>query len=390
MISMNCFGQSWNRALSRNESGLIKIKFSEMLALDSISLPTVSTELWGKGVRCRAATIRIGSQNFLSSTKTIDSPMLFNPGGAITDTMIISPVFTEPATNSMDGLFKVEAVRARIRQIEDEITALSNEVLEFQNENRCFSCHTAFPIAMVLNEADKKGFKIPQQAVEKIGASIGAMQKVDGTFHFSNQPDYGTISPTLCAGAVLALLARFAPEMLTNINKIAVLFPKWYDEKGDLKSDFFFKPLFLGQTSSALFEALVFSSLYYFEPSVTGKAPNEMHRKRLIHLNQNCRIDKDLSVIHSLLILSALPYIGQFSNEQSNLIANSIKSFVENEPEASRADISTLAQLFFSRMKNREGLKAISALKIPAKTLSERIWNSLAKILRNNPDQPKN
>jgi hypothetical protein len=369
-----------------SETGQITLRFNEKLAVDSVSLPIKSEKLWGNDIVCRAATIKLADKNFLASAPKGELSMIFKLDGLIGHELIITPIYTM-ADNAVfqEARIEIDAVKASIKLIEDDIRHLSQQVIDFQKGNNCYSCHTALPLAIMLDEADKSGFRIPLQTVEEFGQSLGSLQRIDGTFHFPSQPDYGTISPTLCAGAVFSLLARFDKRLLVNLERILQKFPEWLDEKGELKSDFFFRPVFTGQTTSALFETLVVASIYYFSPSITGQPADDSLRQRLIFLNQHFALNEKSPTLQTLILLSGLPYIGQFSDEQMPGLLKQMQQFLKLDPEAARADISALTALFFYRMNFKEGLRQISANSFSAETLSEKIWVCLIKVLQNDP-----
>ncbi len=253
---------SWSMQFKRDKAGTIVINFSEKLAISKVILPTNAYKLWGAETKCRAATIKAGTKSFLSSTNINGNELTFSLGGIITRQIVINPLYTEISTTDGNNSEPViEAVRAKIRLIEDKISQLAQQTIDFQKQNRCFSCHTAYPLAILFNEADKKGYKIDKKQIELLTESIGAIQKADGSFHFDQQPDYGTISPTLCAGAIFAQLTRFDKRVLVNLNRILLLLPGWLDKNSNIKSDFYFTPIFLGQTTSAVFEALIIAAI---------------------------------------------------------------------------------------------------------------------------------
>jgi hypothetical protein len=377
---------SWSMEYKKKTAGTIIINFSEKLAISKIILPTNTEKLWGAGKKCRAATIKAGNKSFLSSTDQNGNELTFSLEGIIAQKIIVNPLYIEVSTtdsNNADPV--VEAVRAKIRLIEDKIKLLAQQTIEFQKQNRCFSCHTAYPLAVLFNEADKKGYKIDKKQIEILTESIGATQKADGSFYFKQQPDYGTITPTLCAGAIFAQLARFDRRLLVNLNRILLLLPGWLDKNSNLKSDFYFTPIFIGQTTSTVFEALIIAAIYYFEPSVTGTDREESLRQRLLYLNRNLKIRPEGNQQHNLVLLGGLPYIGQFSPEQKEPLLKGLIKFLENEPEARHIQLRGLAGLFFHRINEEHGLKIAFQGAKKAQTPAEHIWACLLEVLQHQP-----
>jgi hypothetical protein len=367
----------------RNEKNVV-IKFAEELAIKTLILPTNNDQLWGESVSCRAVTLNIANQNFIGSAGADENTITFRLNGLIDKQLLLTPVFIEQLDMETKEV-EVIAKLAETKRIENEIFELSRQVYEFQQKNRCFSCHTIFPLAIALNEADREGYKVSQLQIEKLGESIASMQRADGSFFFADQPEYGTISPTLCAGAATALLARFDRRNLLVIDRIADLFPGWLDEENDMKSDFFFRPMFLGKPTSVLFESMIIASEYYFRPSITGEPHEEQLRERLIRLNNRFETASDTARLQNLIILTGLPYIGQFNDQQKETLLNDLRNAQTNDPMLSRPDCAALSALFFRRMNDEKGLQQLKLLQTSGKTLSERIWLCLIKILQNQP-----
>ena len=372
----------WLHSIQRTDEKT-RIEFSEELAVEKLVVPCNSEKIWGPGKRCLAATVIFGKKQFISSAVSGEKGIVFFLDHLIGEGFEIKPVFTEPNIDENEGILEIVATRAQTRRIELKIAELSQRVLSFQQQNQCFSCHTLFPLALTINEADKNGFRISSEQVKKLGESLGSMQSVNGSYFFARQPDYGTISTSLCAGSIFAMLARFDRRMLVNLEKIYSSFHAWLDEENDLKSDFFFRPLFIGKTASALFEALIVAALYYQNPTVTGIARNENLRQRLMHLNKRFKVEAEAPVLQNLLLLTGLPYIGQFGNEQIDDLTTTLNTFQQQSPQASRADIAALTALFFSRMNNKNGLQQLKLPQTIKRTLSEEIWLCLIKVLQN-------
>lgn len=364
----------------------VLIRFEKELAIETLVLPTNNAQLWGKGGSCRAVTLDIAEQRFIGSARPDEDTITFQLNGLIDKELLLTPVFVEKLDLPAKEIL-ISAKLAETKRIENEIFDLSQQVYEFQQKNRCFSCHTIFPLALALNEADREGYVVSKLQIEKLGESIAAMQRPDGSFFFANQPEYGTISPSLCAGASLAILARFDRRNLLVIERIAGLFPGWLDEESDMKYDFFFRPLFLGKPTSVLFESMIIASEYYFRPSITEEPHEEQLRERLIRLNHRFETASDTARLQNLMILTGLPYIGQFNDQQKDLLLKDLRNAQASDPMLSRPDCAALSALFFRRMNDEKGLQQLKLLQTSGKTLSEKIWLCLIKILQNQPEK---
>lgn len=376
-------GFAWN--ITRNASSATII-FSEELAIESLMLPTEASRLWGPGVSCRAATLQLADRSFIASAQPGQKELVFHLEGLFTDRILVRPAYLEKADQPEgSGSILLEAVPAQTRRIESEIESLTRQVIDFQKQNNCFSCHTLFPLALTINEAARRGLSIASSSIEVLSDSLTAMQRADGRYYFANQPEYGEVSTSLCAGGAMALLVRFDRRLLLNLVRISRLFPNWIDDESDLKSDFFFRPLFIGKPTSAMFEALILAALYYFRPVITGEKADEELRQRLIRLNARFKIDIEDSAAQNLLLLVALPYIGQFSDEMRAPLFKSVLEAQRTDPMLSRASSAALAALFFDRMGNKNGLQQLRLLQTTDKTLSERLWLCFIKVMQHQP-----
>ncbi|GAB4279535.1 MAG: hypothetical protein Kow0029_23520 [Candidatus Rifleibacteriota bacterium] len=376
----SCLANDWQFTMQKNGS-TVSLVFAERLAIEQLRLPAISEQLWGAGQRCGAVAVSAGTITYMGSTPAGSDSILIELNGNICDKLDLVPLYLEPTTENSIGHIEIKAVRETKKILENKLRNLTLSVIDFQKRNNCFSCHTAFPLALALSEADRKGLKIPQTEIEKLGESLCSMQSADGSYHFPDQPDYGTISPTICAGAICSLLVRFDKRLLVNLDRIMFLLPGWLDEQGNLKSDFFFKPLFLGQSTSTAFEALIIAAVYYYEPSITGIIPNDSLRQRLNYLNIKNRISNKTSLIQDLVLFLGIPYVGQINDEQKSMLVEKLHTAFKLEPNIVRPDISAMAAYFSARIGNRQLLKKIvDEVKIPA-NLSEQIWHCLIEIL---------
>lgn len=383
-LALSAPAKEWPAFFS-HDGEKIKIRFSEDIAVSLVKIPVISTSVWGRNMACRAATLRINDQSFIASAKPGEAFLTFKLDHQICREAFLTPVFLEATEKQGDNPAYFEARNAEIRRTELELFQQSRDILQFHEKNRCFSCHTLLPLAISINEADKKGIGIPLEEIEKIGESLTAMQNLDGSFFFPEQPDYGKITTSLCAGAVFSLLLRFDRRLIVNLQRLKRLLSGWTDEENDMKSDFFFRPLFLGKVTSALFESMIIAALYYHQTAINSEIPDEELRQRLIHLDQRFKIDLAMPFSQNLVILLGLPYFGQISDQQIQPVLNSMLQWQQTESQASRPDCAAISALIMAKMNNEKGLQQIKLLQTANQTLSQKIWLNLIRILRSQP-----
>ncbi|MFZ5952409.1 MAG: hypothetical protein ACOYXC_17035 [Candidatus Rifleibacteriota bacterium] len=384
-LAVSAMGKEWPASFSHDEEK-IKIRFSEEIALSRVKIPVVSTSVWGPNLACRAATLKINGQSFIASAKPGEIFLIFKLDHQICREAYLIPVFLEATDKHDDSPAQIEARKAEIRRSELELFQQSREILQFQEKNRCFSCHTLLPLAITINEADKKGIGVPLEEIEKIGESLTAMQNPDGSFFFPEQPDYGKITTSLCAGAVFSILLRFDRRLIVNLQRLQRLLPGWADEENDMRSDFFFRPLFLGKVTSALFEALIIAALYYHQTAITSELPDDELRQRLIHLNRRFKIDLSVPFGQNLILLLGLPYFGQISDHQIQPVLDSMLQWQQAESQASRPDCAAISALITTKLTdNEKGLQQVKLLQTANQTLSQKIWLNLIRVLQSQP-----
>ncbi len=83
--------------------------------------------------------------------------------------------------------------------------------------------------------------------------------------------------------------------------------------------------------------------------------------------------------------MAGLPYLGQFSDETRPQIFDTVFSAQQNDAMAARPDSAALAALFYSRIGNKKGLQQLKLLQTQGKTLSEKVWLCLIKVLQYQP-----
>ncbi len=366
------------------------VSFSSSWALDEIILPTVNAELWGEGLECRAAMIETAGRQLISSTPAQSGHMRFHPEGLASDSLVITPLIVVKASQSgIDaGRITFTGVPAEIRAIENKIAELSGKVSLFHRENRCFSCHTALPLAMVYRSAAAKGLSIDQEMILEIGREISALQLGDGSFFFPLQPAYGRIMTTLCAGTIMAIISDFSSEFIFNLKKILPLIVEWGGKDGPTSSDFFLRPLFIGQPTAALFEANIISTIYFRSFAEPEAEPDDGLRLRLLELRKWADTLKSEPVHRRIVIMMGMPLLFQFSHEDNPRMVQELSNILTDEPEGSRRDIRAIALTLLSRIAPETSIKLQPSGR--AQNLADEIWECLEKIGEINMAPNKN
>lgn len=350
----------------------LSLIFDQPFSFEHISLPAVSTMLWGEKQRCSAVTVVIGSTRLIGSAGATASSIEIDPGSVISNRIEIIPLFMSQIDYALASEPKLIMVPASIKAVEEKFLQLAQRVYQFNERNECFSCHYSLPLAMAADEAHSRGFRIPRESLELISQQMLELQNSDGSFHFHAQPDYGTISPTLCAGAIMALLSKSKIGTHKGIELMANLLPVWRDQQEQLMSDFFFRPLFIGQPSSTIFETIIISALYHM-----GTQDTELLRLRLNELNQWARGYDSPITLNLAILMSAMPYIFRISDAERPIFVERFISFISDEPEASQPEISAL----INRILWRLGSLPPKPAAIEPENLADEIWNLLNDIL---------
>lgn len=371
MLTLFPASGSENFRLMRNAES-VSLLFDQPFSFEHISLPAVSTMLWGEKQRCSAVTVVIGSTRFIGSAGATASSIEIDSDSAISNRVEIIPLFMSQIDYALASEPQLTLVAASIKGVEERFSQLAQQVYQFNQQNQCFSCHYSFPLAIAADEAQSRGFRIPRQSLQLISQHMLELQNSDGSFHFSAQPDYGTITPTLCGGAIMALLSRTGIDTRAGIQLIANLLPMWQDQQGRLMSDFFFRPLFIGQPSSTIFETIIISALYHM-----GTQDSELLRLRLNQLDEWARNYDSPSSLNLAILMSAMPYIFRINGAERQIFAHKFISFVNDEPEASQPEIQTLV----NRILWRLGALPPKPAAIDPENLADEIWNLVNDIL---------
>ncbi|EKD80985.1 MAG: hypothetical protein ACD_39C02058G0002 [uncultured bacterium] len=373
--------------LASGEESLSMI-FLQSWSFDRIELPSVSEQFWGEAKQCRAAIIKVAGRSFVSRLSNSENQLQFNLAGVVCKEFQIIPLLKVGTVRPAGDVPKFDATPARIRMIEDELKELAESVLHFQKRNNCFSCHTAMPMALTCKVAAAYGYRIPDSTLSQIGSSIAGMQSYNGSYSFKEHPDYGTITTTLCAGAIMAIISDFSSQFLENLQKIRRLLPEWLDDDGRLKSDFYFRPLFIGHKTNMLFEAMILQTLYLYSASDDPEIFDDSLRVRLKELRKMADFDPAEPIHRQILLMAGTPVLFQFNTNERPLIVKQLQHLLKNEPEGERSDIRALA--LFLLEKFSPGLGSQVAKKRPVQNLGDKIWTCFEQIVTSLPTEAKN
>lgn len=368
--------------VSRHGNKLI-IKFRQQLAFDEVHLPAISEELWGRGNLCRAALLEASNQQYISAAQKDKNPIIFRPDAIASSSLLITPLIVvkhdgETGNETSSPLIKIIAVPAAYRHLEHRLAKLASKVSDFQQKNRCFSCHTALPLAMTFQAAANRGLHIDQDAILQVGREIAGLQQSDGSYFFSQEPAYGTIMTTLCAGATMALISDFSAEFTMNLIKIMPLLKDWQNRDGITDSDFFFRPFFVGQPTAAALEAIIINNLHCAAAQNHERQQNiDLHR-RLQQLQKWAESQKKEAVHRRIVIMAATPLLFQFKHSERDFIVRELTDIIKNEPEGKRRDVRALIFSLLERLAPELDLQ-LPDLPQP-QNIADEIWDCHEKI----------
>ncbi|HNX74140.1 MAG TPA: hypothetical protein PLM07_03070 [Candidatus Rifleibacterium sp.] len=361
----------------------LSISFAREYAFDEIELPAVSNTLWGTGNECRAVLLELNGRQFVSSVAAPGQTLIFRPGGLPGREFFITPLIVNKGGEASTGSEKIRfsAVPAEVRSIETRITELTDRVSAFQQENRCFSCHTALPLALVFREAGKRRMAIDPNSILNIGREISAMQLGDGSFFFAKQPVYGRITTTLCAGAVIAIISDFSTEFMINLKRILPLLVEWNIGDEPLQADFFLRPLFSGQPATALFESLIISTMYCKSENEGEVSADERLQKRLMNLQKWVTEQNSEPLLHRMITMLGMPVLVQVSHSAREAFGAELVRILEDEPEGRRRDVRAIAFSILSRLGHGAPAKPRQQPERP-QTLADELWECLEQIIQ--------
>ncbi len=375
--------------VTRLENRLL-VSFTQPLAFDQILLPTFSEELWGQDIICRAALIETSDRQFIASARADEGFMVFRPESVASSSFYITPLITRTVGNEYPGRnisnrIELTAVQAEVRAIENRIRQLVDATMQFNRENRCFSCHTALPLALAVKNAAAIGYELDQNMLRTVGSDIARLQLADGSFFFPEQPAYGRIMTTMCAGAIISIMANFNPDLYANLKKMLPLLKSWRNPDGTPGSDFFFRPVFIGQPTALLFESILTGAVYF--RSFAEGEPDTQLGNRLSELSGWAKDLKNEAIHRRIIIMAGMPLTFQFAETERPELIRELTRVIYDEPEGKRRDIRALAVWLLNRINPTNQL---SLPPFPApQNLSDQIWECFEQIILTRPGQKK-
>lgn len=185
---------------------------------------------------------------------------------------------------------------------------------------------------------------------------------------------------TLCAGMIMAVISDFSSEFIFNLKKILPLLVEWRSKEGPTSSDFFLRPLFIGQPTAALFEANIISTIYFRSFAESEAEPDENLRQRLLELGKWAESLKSEPVHRRIVIMLGMPMLFQLGHESSAQIIKELSDFLTKEPEGRRKDIRAITLALLARIKPE--LRIELQPSGSTQNLADEIWVCLENIIR--------
>jgi hypothetical protein len=366
----------------------VRVILPATFSVSLVKLPAFNEELWGKDVKCTLAILKTDNHEHVSGVGANDSEIVFaKPNGLLKSFELIPIAFSKsdakpPHPDNLQSKIIIIGISEELQEIEDELYRLSIETFNFNKTNQCFSCHTSYPLLKACNEASNSGIKVPTEKIVAIGKQIQAFQNTDGTFFFPKSPAYGKITTSLCAGATLALATRYSTSFLQPLKRLFNFMPLWQTKTGQLDSDFFFPPFFLGKMTSGLFESIIVSALCY-APDASPENDSTAMYDRLKWLKKTAKQYETKGDLSKLILLHGAPYFYQFPAEEREAISQKIRLMEQNEAIRNSAFLSAI---FLSAAKGfvpetNAGKSLNSFILEYSNRLSDRIWLCFIRIL---------
>ncbi|MBI3039360.1 hypothetical protein HYY75_09995, partial [bacterium] len=261
----------------------VSVKFPNPMAVSEVTIPVLDSQLWGSGNRGKIVIAKWkqldGSpeeeKNVAIGTGLSHEPWILLKFGAImTNQIEFFPISVEPVAASFgfsEG-WKIVGVPASRQLIESNLLKFGQKIISSQKQERCFRCHLLLPYAMAVTSAENRGFLVPGDELASLGLEIIKMQNPDGSFYFSSHPNYGKITPTLCAAAVLGWLQRWTPEAQIGIEKACNFLLTFQKSTGEMRPDFFYPPFMTGPAFGTWLFSIALESEYLLAQT-QGRTP---------------------------------------------------------------------------------------------------------------------
>jgi hypothetical protein len=242
----------------------IRLNFKRQFKVDKLILPANNKSIWQSTKSCVCAVAIADNIKRISSINASNTELIFDFEKKDIKQILIKPlVFSDQVITSGISEIKVTGIATQKENFQNNLKTRAKEIIDFQKQNKCFSCHSAIPFSLACEEASFQGLEIPKDQIEVMLEQIEKFQKNDGSYEFTTDPEYGKISTTLSAGFISSTLAKVITKPNPQIRKIFQQLPLWQDKDGSLRHDFVFLPIFNSQITSAFLESRFISNLLY-------------------------------------------------------------------------------------------------------------------------------
>lgn len=300
------------------QSNNILLTFNLPIRLNKLIIPPQNQSIWQTGQSCICAVAIIDNIKRISSIGASNTELIFDFGKSDIKQILIKPlVFSKKPIKSDYSDLAIEGISTQKATLQDNLDSYAQKIIDFQKNNKCFSCHAMIPFAAACEEADFKGLEIPKEKISVLLEQISSFQQADGSYEFRSDPEYGKITTTLSAAFIASTLGKFATQPNPVIQKIFKQLPLWQNKDGSLKNDFTYLPIFSRHVTSSFLEAKFISNILY-NNSVNQ---NEMFLyDRLGWLQSWARKNVNLESPSNLLFFLGIPYFLQLTQEEKSEI----------------------------------------------------------------------
>ncbi len=233
--------------LDQSAEGVAMV-FPKPMAVDRLLVSATHPGVWGMGRAARIGVAKTASHSAVAGWRPGQGDQLvFSLADPWTDRieLIALSTVTAPATPSWD--LRVEGTWAHQRRLANRLTALVTEVAGRQTRQGCFCCHQVMPLALAAHLAQARHLPRPQARLATWALELARWQRADGSFSFPAAPEFGVVTPTLAAAAVLGWLQDLNPALETALLKAVSFLVSQQQPDGSLVPDFTFPPLLTGR-----------------------------------------------------------------------------------------------------------------------------------------------
>ena len=183
------------------------------------------------------------------------------------------------------------------------------------------------------------------------------------------------------------MLAEFNPGLHANLKKMLPVLKSWRNPDGTPGSDFFFRPVFIGQPTALLFESILTSTVYFRSFAEGDGKPDEELGIRLRELSEWSKDQKNEAIHRRIIIMAGMPLTFQFHETERPQLIKELTRVIDNEPEGKRRDIRSLAVWLLNRINPTNQLP-LRAFPTP-QNLADQIWECFEQIIQIRPGQKK-